>query len=876
MSLEAKKGDRTSSKPQHDGDTGFISQGIEVLNVTQNVISDADNYVVCTPCHVAIGLIELATTNVETDERSFFLSYFSRNNIELDIVRMCFFSNMIGRTASMRWIERSTVFRYVNNLIVEKSVHNRLLSIDRPFEYVVTLKGALGFLYVLADITARIAEGQKFSRDIAEEMLAEGICFGGLTGDTSNHRSIIQAILADMARAGVVHVDRGKFELSQKDQRAQKTCEAIVYLFSRIVLRGRDRVDNLLSSFKEAFGVEEIHARSLIELARNTNNFRSARLLLDHLSQVDFPIEEILSDLRDDAADKKDNVARAALACLEAQVTTDERRRMKLNSESWIGLAVFCKNIGLLSKAKDFYLKASEILTEYPEYGNAKVQIANSLECERKIRLREGDYERAIQICSDEETAWTELGRTKEAVYCKCMKLEMQSRATEDIGDSLRASKIMRQCSELASALSKERKLSCLAVSMEFEAQHFRRLGNYNEQAKRFEAAANFYEELKDIKRANRLLGQAYQAKAIDLRQNLTCSFAEIASEFLKAKEKYALAECEEAAKICESDYCRYMGLDAKQNAKYDTATSYFVKGQSILRELAGFFPMNRTRYILSGQYFEAIILETTAEKNMLSRIPRRESLVEQINQFKRVGDIFAQLGDDKHAEINYCLAVILMAVESFHAGDNDRANQLLSGAKQRIPADFTYAMLEDQVSENWQPLRYALHMIEEFNRYSRKIETEKGFSFESRVREILKREYSLYRDIDSKSFIPSDDEVGIVFPDRSPIEIDAFGLREDQRKLHLLIGEVKNQQQPVDTRAIDHFRKKMEFVRRRYSKNAKLESLIGSELEFPLYVSRSGFRSDALDRARSVHLLTIDKDKINAIAAKHGMKSIP
>jgi hypothetical protein len=821
-------------------------------------------------------MAEIAEVIVETDERAFFLSYFSRNNIELDIVRICFFSNAIGRTASMRWIERSTVFRFVNRAIVDKSVHNRLLSIDRPFEYVVTLKGATALLYVLADITARIADGWKSSREIAEEILEDGICFGGLAGDTSNHHSIIQAILADMSRVGVVHVDQGKFELSQKDRRAERTSEVIVHLFSRIALRGRDRADNLLSSFKEAFGVEEIHARSLIELARETKNFRSARLLLDHLSQVDFPIEDILNDLRLDAAEKNDNIARAALASLEAYLTIDERRRAKLNSESWIGLAVFCKNIGLLSRAKDFYLKASNIFAEYPEYGNAKVQIANSLECERKIRLREGDYERAIQICSDEETVWTELEKTKEAIYCKCMKLEMQSRATEDIGDSLGASRVMRQCSELASAISNERKVSSLAVAMEMEARHFGRLGNYNEQAKRFEAAGKLYEELKDVKRAKRLLGQAHQAKAIDLRQNLTCSFAEIASEFLKAKEKYELADCEEPAKVCESDYCKFMGLDAKYNAKCDIATSHFVRGQSIQKELARFFPMNRTRYIIGGQYFEAIILETTAEKNMLSRIQRRESLMDQIDQLKRAGDIFAQLGDDKHAEINYCLAVILMAVGSFHEGENDRANQLLSGGKQRMPADFTYAMLEDQVSDNWQPLKYALHMIEEFNKYSRKIETEKGFSFESRVREVLKREYSLYRDVDSKSFIPSDDEVGIVFPDRSPIEIDAFGLREDHRKIHLLIGEMKNQQQPVDVRAVDRFRKKMEFVRRRYSKNAKLESLIGSELEFALYVSRSGFRSDALDRARFAGIVTIDKDEINAIAAKHGMKSIP
>jgi hypothetical protein len=59
-----------------------------------------------------------------------------------------------------------------------------------------------------------------------------------------------------------------------------------------------------------------------------------------------------------------------------------------------------------------------------------------------------------------------ELGKTREAVYCRRMKLEMQSRVAEDIGNYLRASEMMRQCSELASALSEERRISYLAISM--------------------------------------------------------------------------------------------------------------------------------------------------------------------------------------------------------------------------------------------------------------------------------------------------------------------------------------------------------------------------------------------------------------------------
>jgi tetratricopeptide (TPR) repeat protein len=819
---------------------------------------------------------ELAAANAEIEERSFYLNHFSRNIIELDIVRICFFSSVRGRTASLDWIKRNTVFRYVKPSILENSVRNRLLSEENPSEYVIALKGAQAFLYVLADITARIAQGRKPARNIADEMFAEGLILGGPAGDIVNHNRLIRAILGDLSRTGIVRVDKGDFELSASDQRTQRTREAVVQILSRMTLRTRDRVDSLLSGFKEAFGVEELPVRSLIELARSMRNSRSVMVLLDHVSQVDLPIEEILSDLKLDAIEKNDDVARAALASLEADVTNDEQRREKLHSESWIGLAVFCKRIGLLERAKGFYLKASEIFTKHPEYGNAKVQIANALECERRMKAREGDFAGAIRICSEEEATWSELGRNKEAVYCKCMKLEMQSHAAEDIGDCLRAAGIMRQCSELASTLSEERRISCLEIGTELEAQHFERLGDYDECAKRLETAASLCQKLGNVKKANRLLGRAHQSKAIDYRQNVTHRLSEIASEFRIAKEKYELAECEEAAKICESDFCKFSGLDAKDGGKFDEAVLHFQKGQAIVGELVRYFPMRRTKHALGVQYFEGIILETVAQRDMLPLIQKRENLDDSIGRFRRAGDIFAQLGDEKHAEIDYCLAVILMAVEKFHESDIGGANQLLNGAKQRLPADFSFSILEDQVNENWQPLRYTLHMIEEFNKYSRKIETEKGFSFESRAREVLKREYPVYRDVDSKSFIPDDDEEGIVFPGKRPIEIDAFGLREDHRKIHLLVGEVKNQQQPVDTSAVELFRKKLEFVRRRYLKNARLESLEGSEVEIPLYISRSGFTSEALDKARSLGVACIDRDGINAIASKHGMRSIP
>jgi len=775
------------------------------------------------------------------------------------------------------WIQRSSVFKYVNPDVLLKCCRNGFLAQERPFEYVVMLKGAHGFLYVVAEATGRILQEEKSARSIAEEIQGYGLCFGGLAGDTTSHHLILQRMLTDLLRAGIVNVKQGRYGLTQPaDERARRAQEAIIGLFSRIRLRRRDFVDRLLSHFKEAFRVDQITTRTLVEFARKNGRYRSADLLLDHISHTDLPIEDIVHDARLSAIEKQDMLTSAALASLEAQVVGDSRNKDRLYCDSWIRLAVFCKRIGLLEKARDFYLRASDMFQEHSEDTSAQLQMANALECERKIRLREGDYEGAIQTCSKVEAIWNGLKRTKEAVYCRCMKLEIQSRVAEDMGNCVKASELMLECSKFAGGLSEQRRIGYLAASMELKAKHVERLGDHNEAARLLETAAGHYEQIKNLEMANRLRGRAHQYRAVGYKESLDHSFADVASEFLAAKEEYDLAKSEEAARICESDYCKYKGLQEKNISNYDVAISHFMNGRAIQRKLAGLFPIYRNMYLTGADWFEGMLLETEANKHMLSLVQKRESLKGPIEKLRSAADIFAQLGEQKHADIDYCLAAILMAVDEFHAGNVREANQLLIGAKQQLPPDFTLAMLEDEVRQNWEPFRYTLHMIERFNKYARTIETEKGFSFESRVREVLGQEYSTCGKIESKNFVPEDDEIGIVFPDRSAIQIDAFGLRQHERKIYLLVAEMKNQQQLVDGGAISLFENKVKFVRRRYSKLAKLESLRGAEVEEALYISRSGFTAEALDRARAAKIVPLDRGGINDMAKRHGIQTIP
>jgi len=812
----------------------------------------------------------------EMDARLFYKSYFSRNNIELDVIRVCFFSNIRGRGASADWIGRKSGFKYVSRGILRKCVDNQFLARRARDEYVVTFKGAEALLCVIGEIVKRLAEGWKAAEAIAEEMHRDGICFAGLGNDIASHYRFVELTLSDLLGAGIVNRREKYFALSPIDEREKKAGESVVKLLPQLMPRRWDILDRLLSDFKYAFDLDNLSVRFLIQLARREGRLSLAQFL-ERVGRGDPSIEELIDDGRRDAFRQDDKLKEAALACLRAHFSDNERTRDKLYSEVWIGLAVFCKQNGVMSRARDFYQMAYEVLKKYPEHSSsAKRQLANSLGCDRRIKMEKGDFQGAMQSCSEEEAIWHSLGMAREKTFCECMKLEIQAHAAEQMGNYLEASELWKHCSKLSSTLSKKRATAYLAKSLELEGKHFEKLGDHLESSRRFEKAANYYAESNDARRANIALGSAHQSKAMGYKDDPRHSFGEVASEFLLAKEKYDLAEYPEPAKVCESDYYKYKGLDARGNGNYDDAIKDFQQGRLLQYRIAESFTIRASKYLVGAKWFEGIILETEVERDAPTLIPNRDSLDDCMRKLRQAGDIFSEIGDENHAQIDYCLSIILMAVDHFHARRIGEANQALAAAKHELPDEFSAVLLQDQISDSWQPLRYTLKMIEEFNKYSRKIETEKGFSFESRVREVLRREYSNYSDIESRAFTPDDDEVGIVFPDKTPIEIDALGIRQDHGKIRLLIGEIKNQNKPIDLDEINLLRRKTEFMKCRYSKIAKLQSLSGVEVEHLVFISRSGFTSRLYDEARPVDVLLLKKGEINEMMKRHRMHALP
>ena len=270
------------------------------------------------------------------------------------------------------------------------------------------------------------------------------------------------------------------------------------------------------------------------------------------------------------------------------------------------------------------------------------------------------------------------------------------------------------------------------------------------------------------------------------------------------------------------------------------------------------------------------MIVETTAHNLLLTKIPKQEKLGEASQLLTRAAELFTKINDNKHALISSTFVMVTMAIDAFHEGDRKTAASLIKEAKSRLPSDFVFSMFEKDVKAGWHPLRYTMTMLKDFNKYARQVDTEKGFSFESRVRELLRKKYQQYQNIESKILLPEEKEIGIVFEDNTPIEIDAIGTYTIENRNHILIAEIKNITKDVGKDEIIKFLKKIDFIGKRYGTIARLQSLQKPIIDKKLFVSASDFDSNAVSIAEKNDIQLIRKQEIRDLMKKFQIYPIP
>jgi hypothetical protein len=122
----------------------------------------------------------------------------------------------------------------------------------------------------------------------------------------------------------------------------------------------------------------------------------------------------------------------------------------------------------------------------------------------------------------------------------------------------------------------------------------------------------------------------------------------------------------------------------------------------------------------------------------------------------------------------------------------------------------------------------------------------------------------------------PKDDEIGIVFNDETPIEIDALGEKKGENKQLLLVGEIKNISKPVPLGEAIKFLKKVRFVEIRYGKIADLQSMKRSEVTEKFFVSTSELNPAARDVLIKNNVKVIEGDSVHKLLKKFHLPSLP
>jgi hypothetical protein len=737
-------------------------------------------------------------------------------------------------------------------------------------------RGYIAIAYIVGIILHALHGKTYEMTELAQILYDKGFCLGGRDKVFSYHEKLVGRFLEDLTRLQLLKYDNSKYSVSEEDERCRFACNCLSKIIDLGSLHSKSELEETIECFRSNLALEKFSIGYLMEKLSSSTLGRAKSILSSSSSSDKFFLNSLKTKQKK-AISEKDMLASAAYWQLSASIYEEEGNLEKLDfckSRSFISLAIFWKYNNDLTRAAKYYEKASEIMSRYPRYSkNAMLQLANSLECKGKNSVNEGNFGEASAFYTKASELFSNLGMDKESTFCKFRNLESQARENAFREEFLVASELMNKAALVIKGAIEKYYWSCLAYAKVYEARHLEKVEDFQEASKCHVEASRLFEKAGLSNASSVSRAHSLQCKAFFLR-NSRAPYKDIAEACLEAANCYAEVQAIEAAKVCEADSLKYQGLDAVQKANWADAISLFEKGRMICRELAFYCgdPFKRDSYETGATWFEAMRMEAMADEKLITTINKKGDLSEVAKLLAHAADLFTRVGDYKHAEIDSSFMIIAMAIDAFHKGDVVNANSLLQEAKRRLPEDFVFSILEDKVKVGWQPLRYTVGIMKDFDAYARKIETEKGFSFESRMRELIRKILPQYDKIEPKTFQPEEDEIGIVFKDSSPIEIDAVGTREQTDNLFMLVAEIKNISKPVGRQDMALFLRKLEFIEKRYSKITKLQGLKKHIIENKLFMSISGFDFDAKTLAEKNNIKIYDKAEINELLKKHHM----
>jgi tetratricopeptide (TPR) repeat protein len=814
------------------------------------------------------------------DGREFYLRYFTKNNVEADILRIIFFTTMKNENISFNQFGKRSIFQYINPNLLKKLKSNGFVYFEGFYDK-LTVKGFIASIYIIGTILKQFSEKPYRPRDLSNKLFDEGFSLGGIERDYSTHDKLTRSYLENLAAIGLLNFDGLSYSLTNEEKIIKICCKIVKTLVNKAYIQKRQELNDLTNTLNASFPVEKFSLGSLMKQADTATQEKIKNILGVTTQKEHTLMPMIRKEATRKGASEKDWLASAAYWELEATLH-EEKRETELcdycRARRCISLAIFCKRRGDQKGAAQFYEKAAEAMSKEPQYRkSADLQLANAYECKARYLTKEGNYQESSSYYLKASELFRKLGNKKESVFCRYRNLQNQAFEKKSYGEHLAASELMNEAGALIKPYDEKHYFNCMARSCVFKKNHAHANHDLKGASEACREAAKFYQKAGNQRFHSRTLGNALQFEALQLI-NAKRSYMAVAKKFKSAATYYGKSLNLELSTICQADSMKYLGLDAKSKGDFQAAINHFNNGKMLWRELAYHCenPQSVRKYKSGELWFEAMLTETTAHKKLLDAISSKQPLGEVAKMLAHSADLFTRIGDTKHAEIDSTFVMVTMAIDAFHRQGFRKASALMRDAKLRLPSDFVFSMFEDKVQPGWHPLRYVVNMIGEFNKYARKIETEKGFSFESRARDLLRKIYSEYANIEPKIFKPESDEIGIVFNDTTPIEIDAVGTQIRENRMRILISEIKNISKPIGKDEMLKFLKKIEFVKKRYTRIMQLQSLPNPSISHRIFMSLSGFEPSAKSIAEKNNIKTLGEEEIRGEMRKHSMYPVP
>lgn len=795
-------------------------------------------------------------------------------------MRVIFFGELKNYKVDFRYLKKSTAFRFLNYDMIKKLKFNGFLINNNSPTLTLTYKGCVSFICLLGQIIKEFDEDPSKNQDISKRLYSEGFSFGGFKRDYAIHEKILNSLFQNLVDIGFLKKTDSSYAISDEASKV-KTCLNLVSAFvSNAIINRKEELLGLINVLKIAanltdFSIGVVMKQSPIDLQGKIKN------LLSRIDYQEHPLMPLIRKKATESIGSKDWLTSAAFWALEASLheeRKDEKWSDYCKSRGYISLAIAYKRNENYEEAGRFYEKAAEILQKNPDTAKkATVQSANALQCKAKHASSEENFLDAASYYSKASTLFKTVQMNNESAFCQYRNLESQAIELSSKGEFLASAKLFENASDIIKTCNKKHYFSALAKSWLSKKDHARKMDDVEQITECYKQAAEEFKKAGNQKFYCRYMGNAIQNEAISMVAS-GISYTEIAEKFKSASDCYAQSLDLEASTVCQADSLKYLALKHKNNGKLNQAIEFFKEAKTINQDLAFNCPnpLASKKYRDGVIWFEAMIVETTAQNLLLTKIPKKEKLGEVSQLLTRAADLFSRVNDYKHALISSTFIMVTMAIDAFHEGDAKTASSLIKEAKSRLPSDFVFSMFETDVKTGWHPLRYTMSMLKDFNRYARQVETEKGFSFESRVRELFRKKYQQYQNIESKVLSPEEEEIGIVFEDNTPIEIDAIGTYTIENRNHILIAEIKNITKDVGKDEIIKFLKKINFIEKRYATIARLQSLHKPIIDKKLFVSASDFDSSAVSIAEKNDIQLMRKQEIRDLMRKFQIYPIP